>query len=305
MSTGAAVPIAVEVASQDGARVWPTQAPRFALARLGYLECAMLGAVAGSFSRWGSVVFRPLGRPSVYAPPRASWLWADHSTCEVLSLLACWLGVVPVVQISNFRRLDTAVDATLLAGVRFWSIVAGSRRGGHRYTQKVLCWHTSLAMAELAYSIAETGPLGLAVAALDVCLTEGEMADWVARWLDHGLRKDRLLHLRQQRHDELVERAREAARTFARIDFALCQRVTHWGTPRQCEVLPWRTALSNVVSWTRMCGLPAARVVSAVLGLGPEETLRRLQTRLRDASARGGARSEVWSEIWIEISMQM
>jgi hypothetical protein len=291
-----------EAASACGARVRAAQAPpRFALARLGYLECAMLGAMAGSFSRWGSVVFRPFGRPSVYAPPRVSGLWADCATCEVLSLLASWLGFVPAIQIAKFRRLDTAVDAALLAGVRFWWIVAGRRRGGHRYERKVLCWHTSLALAELAYAIAETGPLGLAIAALDVRFTEGELADYVAKWLDHGLRKDRLLHLRQQRHAELMERVGEAARVFARIDSALYERVTHWGSPRWCEVRPWRTALLSVVSWTRMCGPPAAKVVSVVLGLPPEETLRSLQMRLRDASARGGARSD----IWMETSMQM
>ena len=279
-----------------------------AMARLGYLECAMLGALARSFSQWGSVVLRPCGRPSVHSPPRGGGLWAGHSTCEVLTLVAGWLGVAAAVQISNFRKLDTAVDATLLAGTRFWWTVAWKRRQcGHRYN--VLCWHTSWALAELAYAIAELGPAGWEAAATDMRLTADELADWVAAWLDQRERKAqlgyRLLHNRQLRHDELMERAHGAARVFERIDSALCQRIVHWGTPRMCEVRPWRHALSNVVSWTRTCGPPAAEVVSAVLGLGPEETLRRLQSRLRDASGLGGARSEVWSDIWTETTAPM
>ena len=289
----AAAPGAAEVASGSAACVRTAQGrPRSALIRLGYLECAMLGAVARSFSQWGNIVFRPFGRPSLYAPPRTRGLMADHSTCEVLSLLAWWLGFVPAVQLSNFQRLNTAVDAALLAGVGFWWAVARNRRGGHRNMETVLCWHTSLAIAELAYSIAETGPSGLAIAACDVRFDAGELADWVAKWLEHGLHKDCLLHLRRQRHEELMERAGEAARLFARRDSVLRQRAArYWGTQldqytQQQEVRAWHAALADVVSWTRVCGPPAARVVSVVLGMEADETLHRLQMRLYNASAR-------------------
>ena len=165
----AAVPGAAEVASGSAACVRAAQArPRSALIRLGYLECAMLGAVARSFSQWGNIVFRPFGRPSLCMPPRARGLLASHAVCEVLALLAWWLGFVPAVQLRNALHLDTAVDTGLVAGVGFWWAVARNRRGRHRYTETVLCWHTSLALAELAYSIAELGPLGLAVAAHDM-----------------------------------------------------------------------------------------------------------------------------------------
>ena len=282
--------------------------PRSALIRLGYLECAMLGAVARSFSQWGNIVFRPFGRPSLYVPPRTRGLMADHSTCEVLSLLAWWLGFVPAVQISNFQELNTAVDAALLAGVGFWWAVARNRRGGHRNMETVLCWHTSLALAELAYSIAETGPSGLAIAACDVRFDAGELADWVAKWLEHGLYKVCLLHLRRQRHEELMERAAEAARLFARRDSVLRQRAArYWGTQldqhtQQQEVRAWHDALADVVSWTRVCGPPAARVVSVVLGMAPEETLQRLQTRLHDASARDRAQRGIRLESTLQVS---
>jgi hypothetical protein len=265
-------------------RWWLRAAPRPALIRLGHLECAMLGAVARSFSQWGSIVLRPFGRPSLYAPPRARGLMADHSTCEVLSLLAWWLGFVPVVQTSNFQRIDTAVDTALLGGMGFWWAAARKRRGGLRYME--------LALAELAYAVAESGPSGLAFAAYDMRFNAGELADWVARWLQHGLHRDRLLHLWRQRHEELMERAAEAARVFERRDSVLRQRAArHWGTQvdqytQQREARAWHAALADVVSWTRVCGPPAARVVSVVLGMDPEETLQRLQTRLHDATAR-------------------
>ena len=267
-------------------------APRPALIRLAYLECAMLGAVARSFSQWGNIVFRPFGRPSLYVPQRPRGLMADPATCEVLSLLAWWLGFVPAVQYSNFQKTNTAVDAALLAGMDFWWTVAKNRRGGHRNMETVLCWHTALALAELAYSVAETGPSGLAIAARDVRFDAGELADWVAKWLEHGLYKVGLLHLPRQRHNELMERAAEAARLFARCDSVLRQRAArHWGTrvdqrTQQQEVRAWHDALANVVSWTRVCGPSAARVVAVVLGMRPEETLQRLQTRLHDATVR-------------------
>ena len=266
--------------------------PRPALIRLGYLECAMLGAVARSFSQWGSIVFRPFGRPSLFMPQRPRGPMADHATCEVLSLLAWWLGFVPAVQYSNFQRVDTAVDAALLAGMDFWWTVAKNRRGGHRNMETVLCWHTALALAELAYSVAETGPSGLAIAASNVRVDAGELADWVARWLEHGLYEVGLLHLPRQRYDELMERAAAAARLFARCDSVLRQRAArHWGTrvdlrTQQQEVRAWRDALASVVSWARVCGPPAASIVGVVLGMRPEETLQRLQARLHDSTVR-------------------
>ena len=253
--------------------------PRPALIRLGLLECAMLGAAARSFSQWGNVVLRAVGRPSLYAPPRPRGLMADHSTCEVLLLLAWWLGFVPVVQTSNFQRIDTAVDTALLAGVGFWWTAAKRRRGGQRSME--------LALAEMAYAVAESGPSGLAAAACDMRTEAGVLADWVARWLEHGQHRDRLMQIRRrpllwrQRHVELIERAAAAARIFERRDSALRQRAA---TPR--EVRAWRAALVDVVSWTRVCGLPAASAVSTVLCMAPHETLRCLQIRLQEATAR-------------------
>ena len=89
-----------------------------------------------------------------------------------------------------------------------------------------------------------------------------------------------------------MERFGEAARLFARRDSVLRQRAArYWGTQldqhtQQREVRAWHAALSDVVSWTRVCGPPAARVVSVVLGVAPEETLQRLQARLHDSTVR-------------------
>ena len=269
--------------------------PRPALIRLGLLECAMLGAAARSFSQWGNVVLRAVGRPSLYAPPRPRGLMADHSTCEVLLLLAWWLGFVPMVQTSDFQRIDTAVDTALLAGVGFWWTAAKRRRGGQRSME--------LALAEMAYAVAESGPSGLAAAACDMRNEAGVLADWVARWLEHGQHRDRLLHLRRlpllwrQRHEELIERAAEAARVFERRDSVLRQRAA-----TQREVRAWRAALVDVVSWTRVCGPPAARAVSTVLGMAPQETLQCLQTRLQDATARDRAQSGTRLESTSQVS---
>ena len=257
--------------------------PRTALIRLGLLECAMLGATVRSFSHWGSVVLRTVGRPSLHVPPRRGGLMADHSTCEVLLLLAWWLGFAPRVQTSNFQRLDTVVDTAMLAGVGFWWTAAKQRRGGLRSME--------LALAEMAYAIAESGPSGLAAAACDMRTEAGVLADWVARWLEHGQQRDRAMELRRrpllwrQRHADLTERAVAAARVFERRDSVLRQRAA---LPR--EVRAWRAALVDVVTWTRVCGWPAERAVSTVLGTAPQDTLHCLQVRLQEATARERAR---------------
>ena len=71
---------------------------------------------------------------------------------------------------------------------------------------------------------------------------------------------------------------------------------------QQQEVRAWHAALADVVSWTRVCGPPAARVVSVVLGMAPEETLQRLQTRLHDATARDRAQRGIRLESTLQVS---
>ena len=105
-----------------------------------------------------------------------------------------------------------------------------------------------------------------------------------------------------------MERAGEAARLFARRDSVLRQRAArYWGTQldqytQQQEVRAWHDALADVVSWTRVCGPPAARVVSVALGMAPGETLQRLQTRLHDATARDRAQRGIRLESTLQVS---
>ena len=165
----------------------------------------------------------------------------------------------------------------------------------NRYMETVLCWHTSLALAELAYCIAEAGPLGLAVAARDMHFHAGELADWVARWLEHGLLEHQRLHRGRERYEGLMGRAYEAARLYLQRDNAMRQHVATMQGRRvdvsapihQREVRAWHAALSDVVSWSRVCGPPAAGIVAAVLEIEAGEVLHRLQMRLYNASARG------------------
>ncbi len=69
----------------------------------------MRGAVSGSYSHWGAVVFRPHGRPSLFIPPRARGVMASSDTVAVLSVLAWWLDFYPARQERNGQQLSTCL----------------------------------------------------------------------------------------------------------------------------------------------------------------------------------------------------